>query len=305
MSKFTATILGTTAGMPTKQRGHTAIHISYNDGEETSLLFDCGENTQRQLMVAGLNMMKIDNIFITHWHGDHCLGLPGVVDTLGFEGRKKPLTVYAPESWRVDDCLSFDHSMADFKAVSRDVSYRGMRVRRTFKNKRFDIMTVPVKHSVPAVAYAIIEKDKSCIDLRKAISLGMPESGELYGQLKKKGRVRVGKKKITLKDITMTKKGKKVVYSGDTEICRNLRKLVHGADLLIQDCTYFDEERPEKHYKHASLPEVIDMVQKEGVKKTILTHISRKYQDSDKLKELIKDYPNIELAEDFMKVELQ
>ena len=101
----------------------------------------------------------------------------------------------------------------------------------------------------------------------------------------------------------MRKKGKKVVFSGDTKICETLKTLVHGAYLLIQDCTYFSEEKNiERSHEHASLPEVIEMIREENVKRVVLTHISRKYQDADQLKTLIERYPDIEVAKDFMEV---
>ena len=302
MSKITVQVLGTTAGVPTSERGHAAIHVTHSDGDQVSLLFDCGEGTQRQLMKAGINMMRFNNVFITHWHGDHCLGLPGMVDTLGFEGRKKPLTIYAPEVSRLNKCIGLNYPMGRFKLKKRNISTRGRRIRKVFESDRFDIVAIPVKHSIPTLAYAIIEKDKVSVDMRKAISLGLPQKGEFYSRLKEKGKVTVGGKKIRLKDISHTVKGKKVVYSGDTEICDNLRRIVRGADLLIMDCTYFEDEGGAKPHRHASLPEIMKMVQEEKVKKTVLTHISRKYQSAGQLKDLTKLDPNLEVAEDFMVV---
>jgi ribonuclease Z len=302
MSKIKVTILGTTAGIPTKERAHTAIHLSYDDGEEFSYLWDCGEGTQRQFLFAGLNIMKIDEVFITHWHGDHSLGLPGIVDTMGFEDRKKPLAIYAPETGRVKKSLSSSHSMGSFKIVPRKVPSCGGKITTLLETDRFRIVSTPVRHSVPTVAYALIEKDKVSLDTEKIAELGLPEQGKFYGQLKEKGEVKIGDRKIRFEDISMRKKGKKVVFSGDTEICDNLRKLVCDADLLVQDCTYFSETVPERPYKHASLPEAIDMIMGEGVKRAVLTHISRKYQDTGELKALVEKYSNIEVAEDFMAV---
>ncbi|MFC1570345.1 MBL fold metallo-hydrolase [Candidatus Omnitrophota bacterium] len=302
MSKITVQILGTTAGVPTSERGHTAIHVTHSDGEQKPLLFDCGEGTQRQLMKAGINMMRFDDVFITHWHGDHCLGLPGMVDTLGFEGRKKPLTVYAPEVSRLNKCIGLNYPMGRFKLKKRNISTRGRRLRNVLKTDRFDVVAIPVKHSIPTLAYAIIEKDKVSVDMRKAITLGLPQKGEFYSRLKEKGKVTVGGKKIRLKEISHTVKGKKIVYSGDTEVCDNLRRIVHGADLLIMDCTYFEEVGKDKPHRHASLPEVVKMVTEEKVKRTVLTHISRKYHNTGQLKDMAKLYPNLEVAEDFMTV---
>lgn len=302
MSKITVQILGTTAGVPTRERAHTSIYLSYDDGEEFCYLLDCGEGTQRQLLLAGLHLMKIDDIFITHWHGDHCLGLPGITDTMGFEGRQRPLAVYAPEAGRIKKALTFCRSMSKFKVIARNVPAGGKRITRLLEKDRFRIVSTPVLHGVPTVAYALVEKDKKSIDMEKAASMGLPEKGELYSELKRKGKVRFGGKMIRFDDVSVVKKGKKVVYSGDTEVCDNLKGLIRGADLLIQDCTYFSGMDSGRPYQHASLPEVLEMVKAEDVKQAVLTHISRKHQDVIQLKELIKGHDNVQLAEDFMAV---
>lgn len=304
MSKITATILGTTAGAPTKDRGHAALYVSYDDGEKTSLLFDCGEGTQRQIMRAGLDLLGLDAVFISHWHGDHCLGIPGMVDTMGFDGRDVPLKIYSPEPARVKRALSVTRSMRKFPVIAATAPARGSSARKIFDGGRFEIYSVPVKHGVPAVAYALIEKEKVRIDVEKAVSLGLPERGEIYKELKEKGRVRFSGKTIMLRDISSIDKGKKMVYSGDTEVCPALCELVRGADLLIQDCTYFCEEGFEKPYLHASLPDVICMAREEAVKRTVLTHISRRHINVPDLKAMIKDIYGFEVAEDLYTVVL-
>jgi len=302
MSQIKIDILGTTAGVPTAERGHPAIHLAYDDGKEFCCLFDCGEGTQRQLMTARLNLMKIDNVFITHWHGDHCLGLPGMTDTMGFDGRQRPLTVYAPEARRVRKCLDFSRSLARYRITIRNVPARGRTLTTLLKTERFRIVSIPAKHSVPCVAYALMEEDKVSIDMKKAAAFGLPEKGKIYRRLKTDGEIFIDSRRITIEDISVTEKGKKIVYSGDTEICDNLKRLVHRADLLIQDCTYFDEQGPDRQYQHASLPEIIEMAGSGGVKRVILTHISRRYKDAGRLKLLVKDHPGFEVAEDFMSV---
>ncbi|MBD3426119.1 MAG: ribonuclease Z [Candidatus Omnitrophica bacterium] len=303
MSKITLTLLGTTAGVPTKQRAHSAVHLRYSDAEEFCCLFDCGEGTQRQILFAGLNMMKLDHIFITHWHGDHCLGLPGVIDTMGFEGRQRPLTVHAPQAKKnVSKYRQLSVSMAKFRVLSQNVNPRGKKTQTIYETDRFRVVSVPVKHSIPAVAYAFIEKEKTVIDIRKAMQLGLPEEGPVYKELKEKKEVSIGGRRVLLEDVSHRQKGKKVVFSGDTELCDSLRQLVEGADLLVQDCTYFDDVGPDKPYMHASLPEVVEMVRQGGVGKTVLTHISRKYQDQQRLEKLVEKYPEMIVAEDLMEV---
>jgi len=302
MSKIKVTMLGTTAAVPTRERGHPAVYVSFKDEKEDCFLFDCGEGTQRQILNAHLSLRKIEKVFITHWHGDHSLGLPGMVDTMGFEGRKAPLEIYAPEARKIKKILNFSHSFGEFKVVSRNVRAKGEKISEIAKEPSYRILSSPVKHSVPSVAYALLENDKVCIDPEKAAEYGLPEEGRIYRKLKDKGAVTVKGQRVKLEDVAIIKKGKKIVYSGDTEICDNLRKLARGADLLVQDCTYFDSPDSEKNYQHAALPEVIEMASTEHIRKTILTHISRRYKTLGWLKDLIKNYPGFEVAEDFMEI---
>jgi len=301
MTEIEITILGTTAGIPTRERAHPAIYLSYRGEKEFCFLFDCGEGTQRQMLLANLNLMKLNEIFITHWHGDHYLGLPGLVDTMSFEKRVRPLTIYAPESRKIMDLLNCGYSSREFEVVIKDVPAKGDRIVDLLETEDFKVVSIPVEHSIPAVAYGLIEKDKVRIDKEKAREVELPAQGQIYREIKEKGRVIFKGREIKLEDISLTTKGKKVVYSGDTRVCDNLIKLAQNADLLIQDCTYFNSGEFEE-YEHTSIKDLIEMVEKIKVKKVILTHISRRYRDPDQLKEKIKAYPNWRIAEDFMRI---
>ncbi len=303
MAKIEITILGTTAGIPTKERAHPSIYLSYRDRNEFCYLFDCGEGTQRQMLLAKLNHMKLNEIFITHWHGDHYLGLPGLIDTMGFEDRGKPLSIYAPEAKRIKNLLSLGYSAKRFDVISKNVPSKGLEITNLLETDNFKIVSTPVEHGIPAVAYGLIEKDRINIDREKARKVGLPVEGLIYKEIKEKGRAVFKGKEIKLKDISVIKRGKKVVYSGDTEICDNLIRLTENTDLLIQDCTYFDNQNFEG-YRHASLKDVIEMLKKVNVKQVILTHISRRYKDLYDLRKRIKDYPTLKVAEDFMKISI-
>lgn len=301
MSTIEITFLGTTAGIPTRQRSHPAIHFNYKSGKEFYYLFDCGEGTQRQMLLAGLNFMKISEIFITHWHGDHYLGLPGLIDTMNFEGRTQPLAIYSTEPQRVKKMLDVGYNTSSFEVVYKSVSVKHGLATTLLETDDFTIVSTPMQHSVPSVAYALMEKDRIKIDKIKLKEKGLPFEGKIYGKIKEKGEVVFKGRTIKLKEICSVQKGKKIVYSGDTKICDNLIKIAQNADLLIQDCTYFDEA-DFKEYEHASIGDVIKLLGKVKIKKVVLTHISRRYKNPDNLKEKIKDFPNLEVAADFMKV---
>jgi ribonuclease Z len=307
MTQIEITFLGTTAGIPTKFRNHASIYITYRSQEEYCCLFDCGEGTQRQIFAAGLNFMRINDIFITHWHADHFAGILGLLETMNLENREAPLTIYAPEAEKfVDILLSMGYSTKRFPVVAKNVEFEGSGIERVMEHDEFCIEAIPVKHGIPAVAYAFVEKDRVKIDKDKAKELGLPEKGPIYKKIKDRGEAEHKGKKILLKDISLTEKGKRVVYSGDTMPCRNIVKLSEGANLLVHDSTHFemtdDMMKQRKDYRHTTFEDVLKIAQEAKVKELILTHISRRYQDLEKLKEKIAKYSNVKLAKDFMKV---
>jgi len=302
MTQIEVTFLGTTAGIPTKYRNHAAIHLNYKSENEFCYLFDCGEGTQRQIFSAGLNFMRINEIFISHWHADHFAGLLGLMETMNLEQRQKTLTIFGPEATNfVEILVDLGYSSKKFDIVPVDVPFEGSEITKLLETDEFYIASIPVKHSIPAAGYAFIEKDRIKIDKLKAKKLGLPEQGPIYKKLKEKGSVVFRGKRVELDEISKVERGKRVVYSGDTMATENIVKLALDADLLIHDSTFFTDSL-EKDYKHTTVDEVLEIAKKANVKELILTHISRRYQDFDELKERIKDFPNVRIAKDFMQV---
>lgn len=303
MTQLEVTFLGTTACIPTRARNHPAIYIRYQSENEHCLLFDCGEGTQKQIFIAGLNFMRINNIFITHWHADHYAGLLGLLETMSLEERRKPLCIYGPEAQKFMELLQeIGYSTKRFRVIPKDVSYEGSELEKVFDADEYEILSVPVKHGIPAVAYAFKEKDRIKIDKAKAKELGLPKQGQIYKKIKEKGNVVFKGKKIKLEDISFVEHGKKVVYSGDTMPCSNMIKLAQDADLLIHDSTYFEE----MNRRHATFEDVVRIARKAHAKRVILTHISRRYHDLKQLKEEVgkqKDM-DIRIAKDFMRIVL-
>ncbi len=298
MTQIEVTFLGTTAGVPTPHRNQASIYVRYQSENEFCFLFDCGEGTQRQIFSSGLNFMRINDIFITHWHADHFAGLLGLMETMNLEKRTKPLNIYGPEADRfVENLLDLGYASKRYDVIARPVPFEGTEISTLLETEEFRICSIPAKHGIPAVAYAFIEKDRVKIDKAKAKQLGLPEKGPIFKKLKQDGKAEWHGKKIELEEIAFIEKGKKFVYSGDTLPCKNLVKLSQDADLLAHDSTFFEE----MDSRHANVNEVIKLAEEAKAKQLILTHISRRYQ-LEELKDKIKDYPNVKLAKDLMNV---
>jgi ribonuclease Z len=290
--------LGTGSGIPTARRNHPSIYFRH---EGDVFLWDCGEGTQRQLLLAGLNFMKVNRIFITHWHADHWAGIISIMQTMSLESRKDPLYIYGPEAERfIGDILDLDYWGPRFRVVAKDVPAQGSKVTDIFETKDYVIGSIPVKHSVPAVAYSFRERDKVNLDIEKAGKLYGIKQGRVAGELKEKGEVVFKGRKIRLKDVALVRKGVKVVYSGDTAPCRNLVEISRGADVLIHDSTFTEEK---ENRLHAGAKEAADIAKKAGVKKLVLTHFSRRYTDlKPLLEEAQKAFKDTIVAKDFMKL---
>jgi len=301
MGQFEITFLGTTAGIPTKYRNHASIYIRYQAEQEFCCLFDCGEGTQKQIFSAGLNFMRIDDVFISHWHADHFAGLLGLLETMNLEKRKDELRIYGPEASRfVSILLSLGYGAKKFAVKAIDVEHDGTEIQTLLDNDEISVQSIPMKHSIPAVAYAVVEKDRVKINKEKAKAMGLPETGPLYKKLKDDGSVIFKDKKILLEDVSFLEYGKKVVYSGDTMPNKNIVKIAKNADLLIHDSTFFTEGDYVWH--HAMFDEVIKIAEQAQAKKLVLTHISRRYPDFSELENKIKGMPNTVIAKDFMRV---
>ncbi|RLI96513.1 MAG: ribonuclease Z [Candidatus Aenigmatarchaeota archaeon] len=292
--------LGTGSGIPTRRRNHSSIWLRYG-GE--NMLWDCGEGTQRQILKAGLNFMKIDRIFITHWHADHWAGIIGLIQTMNLEKRKRTLYIYGPDAERfVGDILDLDYWGPRFKIVPRTVPAEGDEITVLFKTKEFEVSSTPVNHTVPSVAYCFKERDRINVDLKSAGKYGLRQ-GPLIGKLKKLGEMEYNGKKISIGDISNIKRGVKLVYSGDTRPCKALEKLAQDADVLIHDTTFVEEQ---KNRMHSGAKEAATIAKKAKVRRLIMTHFSRRYQNTRDLEdEAKKVFKDTVAAEDFMRFSIK
>jgi ribonuclease Z len=293
--------LGTGSGIPSKRRNPASIWLRY---EGDYMLWDCGEGTQRQLMAGKLGFMRIDRIFITHWHADHWAGLLGLMQTMNLERRRKNLYIYGPEAENfVGKLLGLDYWGPRFSLIPKNVPYQGDEVTTLYKTGDFQIESIPVCHTVPSVAYAFKETDRWRVDINKAKALYGLRQSPLVGKLKEKGEIMFRGQRIRLEDVADLQRGIRIVYSGDTKVCPNLEKMAREADVLICDAT-FEEEREGR--MHTGAKDAAKLAKKAGVKNLVLTHFSRRYLNVKPLvEEARKVFPSSVAAEDLMRLRVK
>ena len=297
------TFLGTVSGIPSKERSHPAIVLEYFGENKDTLLFDCGEGTQKQLMLSGISFMDINKVFITHWHADHFAGLIGLIQTMNLEKRKDELKIFGPEAEKfVSDIVDLGYFGLRFPVTAINVPFEGEEIVKIDEAEEYEVYSIPVLHTVPSVAYCFQEKDRWSIDVEKLKKLGL-RRGSWLKKLKKYGTVSVKGKDIKLEEVAKVKKGLKVVYTGDTKPCDNVIKIAKGSDLLIHDSTFLEEEEGKAH---ADVKQAAQVAKAAEVKQLILTHISRRYTDASVLEKTAKKvFPNTKVAYDFMKLKLK
>lgn len=296
--------LGTTSGVPTRERNLPAIFLMY--GAER-LLFDCGEGTQRQLMSKNLKFMKLKRIFITHWHADHFAGLLGLIQTMELEGRREPLYIYGPKG--TDEFFEQLISVGYFEH-SFEISTECVDEGKAIKGEGYTVVPFRVEHGLPALGYVFREDDQIRANMKKAEKFGL-STGPKIGTLKAGKPVVHNGKTVKPEDILEATPGKKIAYTGDTRYTENIVKYAKDADILISDSTYASDFKEQAHEnRHLTSALAAEIAKKAGVKQLILTHISRRYQESgDGPKTLLSDakkiFPETILAEDFLEIEVK
>lgn len=289
------TFLGTSASQPTLRRNVSAIAVQ-RDGD--SFLFDCGEGTQRQMMKYGTGF-GCDSIYVTHLHADHCLGITGLLRTMGLQGRTEPLTIYGPDKSKntLDEIVGLGVGRVPFPVTVEElqpgskVNYEG-----------YYIIAFSVQHGVPALGYALCEEERpGRFDVECARNLGVPE-GPLFSMLHSGEAVEVNGQWIQPEEVVgPTRPGRKLVYTGDTRPNEMVRKIAEGASLLIHEATFAEEERVRAdETRHSTAREAAVIARDAGVSNLLLTHISARYSDnpSNLLKEAQRVFPEAAVARD-------
>ncbi len=293
--------LGTSGSWPTPKRNVSAIAVKR--GPEV-VLFDCGEGTQRQFMASKLSFMQVSRVFLTHFHGDHFLGLPGLMQSMNFFGREAPLEVYGPGGCEalVLQILSLGHFQAGYPVKARDLA-PGERV----DCGEYTVTAFEAVHTVPGLSYILEEKERpGRFDLEKAKALGIP-AGPLYRKLQAGETVRVGKKTFRPEQVLgPPRRGRKIVYTGDSMPHEALVTMARAADVLIHDATS-DAALEEKanRYGHSSSRQAAQVAKDAGVGLLVLTHMSPRYEDPAPLLNDAKAvFANVKLADDFLEIEV-
>ena len=297
--KIPITFLGTSQAIPTEKRNHTAVLLKYKD---ETILIDCGEGTQRQFRKAKLNPCRLTRILITHWHGDHILGLPGLFQTLALSNYPKTLYIYGPRGTKrfINEIYKMFIFVGGLKLEVREVNGK------FFENQDFYLEATPLKHGAGVNGYSFVEKDKIRLNKNKLKKLKLPNS-HLLKKLQQGKNIKYKGKTIKAKDINYLEKGKKITFLWDTVLFKNCYKAAKNSDLLISESNFTEKEADlAKKYKHLTAKQAAQIAKKSKSKKLILTHTSQRYENSEEiiLNEAKKIFKNTILAEDLMKVEV-
>ena len=292
--------LGTSSAVHSYTRNHPAIVLKAF-GE--TMLFDCGEGTQRQLIFAKVSPMKISKIFISHYHGDHILGLPGLLQSMNFRGRDKKLTIYGPEG--LNDLKNAIFSLG-YSKIEFPIEFVEIGSETVESTDEYIIKSQNVQHNVPSLAYSIEELKKPRFLREKAIELGVPV-GPDFGRLHNGEEVEIDGKIIKPEQVLgPPRKGSKITYSGDTTPCDEMIEFAKESTVLIHESTYIteDNDKAEENF-HSTSADAATIAKKSGSQQLILTHISTRYTNTDTLvKEAEEIFENTKLAKDFMKIEI-
>lgn len=269
------TLLGTAAARPTVGRNPSAIALQR--GSELYLV-DCAEGTQRQIMRFGTGF-SIRTILVSHTHADHFLGIPGLLRTMGLQGRTEPLEIVGPPG--SSDVLNVAVGLG-VDRVPFPVELTEMAPGDRRREADYDLEAFEVQHRIRAVGWALREHSRpGRFDVERARALGVPE-GPLFGRLHRGEPVEVDGRIVGPSEVVgPPRPGRLFAYSGDTRPCRSVVRASRGADLLVHEATFSDEEGVRaRETHHSTAREAARVARDAGVRRLVLTHISARYSDS-------------------------
>ena len=303
------TFLGTSAARPTVERNVSGLAI-HREGE--TLLFECGEGTQRQMMRYGVSF-AMSEIFFTHFHADHFLGVIGLIRTLGLQGRPEPLFLYGPKGAKkvLSTAMQLGVERVAFPVEITEVK-AGDVLRETGNGKRdgYEIVAFPTEHGGgPSLGYVLQEHvRRGRFDVEKAKAAGIPE-GPLWGKLAKGEPIELADGRRLTADgfVGPARPGRMIAFTGDTRPCASTVDAAQGADLLIHEATFGEEERDRaRDTGHSTAKEAAQVALAAGAKRLLLSHVSARYSISadELVKEAREVFPNASVAKDGMEVDV-
>jgi len=302
MTQLSIIFLGTSGSWPTIKRNVSSIAVKR---ASEIILSDCGEGTQRQFQKSNLSYMQISKIFITHFHGDHFLGLPGLIQTMQLNDRDKPLHIYGPTGivTITQQLLSLGYFRPSYEIIAHEIKDR-----EAIEFDDYFIRALAVRHNVPNLAYSLEENLRpGKFNKPKALKLGIPE-GPLFSKLQHGETITLKNgKKITPKMVLgPPRQGRKIVISGDTRPCDEIIDFSQNADVLVHDATFDSElEDIANEYGHTTAYQAAEIAKRAEVEMLFLTHISPRYLDPLVLEsDARKIFKNSFVPKDFQEIEI-
>ena len=272
MSARTFYALGTASQVPTRERNHNGYFIRW---DSEGFLLDPGEGTQRQMIFSGVSASQITKIFITHFHGDHCLGLAGVLQRISLDKVSHEVEIYYPQYGRqyVKNLRNSSVYYNTARIVEKPFAEEGV----IFENKSLKIETRKLEHSVESWGYRFQEFDSVTMLPEKLAEFGV--FGKEVGKLKEIGEIELYGRNVKLEEVSILKKGISAAFVMDTKICRSAYDLAKDVDFLICESTYLSSEATEAETNgHLTAQQAAEIARQSNVGKLVLTHFSQRYK---------------------------
>lgn len=295
--------LGTGAGIPAKHRNVSSLALQLMNKNGDIWLFDCGEGTQQQILHTSIKPRKIEKIFITHLHGDHIYGLPGLISTRSFQGACSPLTIYGPKgiSTFVETTLEVSGTHLNYPLMLHEITDEGV----LFEDEEYIVTASSLVHGIQSYGFRLEQKDlPGSLLVDELKKEGIPP-GPIYKEIKEGKLITLpdGRKVDGKKYIGPPKKGVIIAILGDTRYTENAASLAKGANLLIHEATFskLDEKNAYEYY-HCTTTQAAKVAKEANVDQLILNHISSRYQNNETerlLAEAKEIFLNTIIAEDF------
>jgi len=291
---------GTSGSMPTADRAPTALMIR-RGGDR--LLFDCAEGTQRQMLRSNVGLVDLREVFLTHYHADHYLGLPGMLKTFSLRGREVPITIYGPPGLsdlfsslrRIFGKLTYPYELVELSPGD------------SIEREDYGLVTFPVAHGVSSVGYALVEEDRpGRFDVETADALGIPNGPE-RGALQRGEPVTLADGRVVTPDEVLgeARPSRTVVIAGDTAPATSVLEAARGADLLVHEATFLEDERERAHETaHSTAQEAAELARDAGVRMLALTHLSNRHFGPDAAREARAVFPETVVPRDFDIIEI-